>query len=523
MSIGPGRVLPSAVTILLVAACGTPAPRQPSPAAPETFTAIDEYVERAMPAWNVPGLALAVVQDGRIVHVRGFGVREVGRPEPVDGDTVFAIASMTKPFTATAVGLLVAEGKLGWDDRVADRLPGFTMYDPFAAADLRVRDLLCHRNGYETFAGDLLWIDSGFPLDEVLRRAATIPPSWGFRYRFGYSNMMFAAAGRIIETISGVSWGDFIRSRLLEPLGMSRTTVNAAERAALNNVAAPHMEVDGSLVTLPSFDMDVLAPAGALGSSAADMARWVLLQLENGTVEGTTIVPAEVLAEQRVPNTPIPLAEADRPWAPFTRLQAYGLGWFLFDYRGRLAVAHDGGVPGMFSITVLVPEERLGVVVMCNAETALTGAVASRVIDELLGTVDIDWSAEYLRLVAEAEAQTEAEERVGEPATDAGEETETAGTPPLPLGEFAGDYVNPALGPAEIRETGGALVLAVPEHGSLDCALVPKEGAVFSCVWSDPIFEESDVTFDVEDGRAVRLRFKVRPGFIDPLEYVFVR
>jgi CubicO group peptidase (beta-lactamase class C family) len=503
---------------LVAAACGNTVPQRPVPPPEELLPALDAYVESAMPAWRVPGLALAIVKDGELVHVRGFGVRELGKPGPVDADTVFAIASMTKPFTAAAVGLLVGDGTLGWDDRVVDRLPGFALNDPVATADLRVRDLLSHRNGYDTWAGDLVWINARVDGPEALRRFQSIPPSWSLRYRFGYSNLMFLAAGQVIEAVSGKPWAAFVRERLLEPLGMTRTAVSAAERDAMDNVASPHMEVEGDIVVLPQFAMEQTAPAGAISSSAADLARWMRMQLENGTVDGATIVPAEVLTETRTAHTPIPVSEADWEWNPYTRLTSCGLGWFLSDYRGRLVVSHDGGVPGSFSVMMLVPEERLGVVVLCNAETLLTYAVAFQVLDAFLGAPETDWSGNLQRALAEATAAAETAAEGGE-----GAEQTPPTPPPLPLADFAGDYANGALGPAQVREADGALTLALADHPGLECPLAPKDGPAFECTWADPIFAVSDITFDIEDGRAVRLRFRVRPEFVDPLEYAFER
>jgi CubicO group peptidase (beta-lactamase class C family) len=496
-----------------LAGCGAAQEPAPSSAAPPDLAALDAYVEAALPAWKTPGLSIAIVHDGSVVHARGFGVREQGRAEPVDADTVFAIASMTKPFTAAAVGLLVAEGRLGWDDRVADRLPGFRMHDAAATADLRVRDLLSHRAGLDTWAGDLVWVGSKLDRDEVLRRVAFVEPGWSPRYRFGYSNLMFLAAGELIEAVTGRPWEDVVRERLLVPLGMKRTAVTARERAAMDNVAAPHMDVDGATKVLPQFSMDNCAPAGSMSSSASDLARWVLMQLEGGAVGGTTLIPAPVIAETRAAHTAIPLSDGHRRWVPYRHLQSYGLGWFLFDYRGRLVVAHDGGLPGTFSVMMLIPEERLGVVVLTNAETMITRAVAYRALDLYLGAPETDWSGDFLRLTAEAEAA----------AAGADEPAGPAAPPTLPLADYAGDYANALLGRAEVRLRDGALALSVPEHGDLECALAPRTGQIFRCAWADPIFDVSDVTFELVDGRPARLRFRVRPEFVDPLEYSFER
>lgn len=209
---------------------------------------LDEYIEQARRAWRAPGLAIAVVKDDAVVFARGYGVRELGKDDPVDEHTLFAVASTTKAYTAATLGLLVDEGRLSWDDPVIKHLPGFQLYDPYVTREITVRDLLCHRSGLSR--GDTLWV-LGFSRDEVLRRVRYLKPSWSFRARFGYQNIMFLAASQIVEAVAGVRWDDFLKERLFKPLGMARSNTSVADLERLENVAAPHYRDDDGIRPIP--------------------------------------------------------------------------------------------------------------------------------------------------------------------------------------------------------------------------------------------------------------------------------
>jgi CubicO group peptidase (beta-lactamase class C family) len=514
-----GRFARASTFLLLLAACrgqgGTEAPNAGTLCAEaqaehaDPLAGLDGRVERIMKAHDVPGLSIAVVKDGKVVTMRGYGVREAGKPDPVDGDTAFAIASLTKAFTATAVGLLVDEGKIDWDDRVVEHIPDLVLWDDFTTKQIQVYDLLAHNSGLDTWAGDLAWIGSKIDNATLLSRLRHVPPSAGFRERYGYSNLMFVVAGELIRRKTEKTWDVFVRERLLDPLGMSRTTTSVKALPSQENVATPHMGEGAEQFTIPYLDVDNAGAAGALNSSARDMARWMALQLADGKHEGKQLVPAEVVAELRVPHTPVPLPEEDS-YSPPRHFIAYGMGWFLADYRGRLLVGHGGGLPGMRSRVVLVPEESLGIVVLTNSETSAAFYLATELVDAYLGAPHRDYSA-----LARARKAEKAKEEI-EPAAKP-EATS------LPTSKYAGSYENALLGTTEVREKGGALELEVSDHGGLDCPLLHADKDTFTCKWSDPIFETSRVHFDVERGRAHRVRFKVRPSFIDPIEHAFER
>lgn len=499
-----------AFAAFLLGAAVAPAPAQTRQ---QPLRGIENYITAAMRQWNVPGLAIAVVKGDSVVYLRGFGVREMGKSDAVDANTLFAVASNTKAVTATAVGMLVSEGRLAWDDPATRHLPRLALYDPWVTREITVRDMLSHRSGLGTWAGDLLWYGSDLPLDSVIAGIHAVPASSGFRSRYGYSNLMFVAAGQIIPALAGMPWQQFVRTMLLVPLGMTRTTTSVTELAARDNVATPHARVDGRLAPVAYRNVDNAAPAAALNSSVAEWAQWLRLQLGYGAIAGRRIVDSAVIAETRTPATiepPFPIAT--RALYPSNHFRAYGLGWALWDFRGRLVVSHGGGMDGMFSYTGFLPEEQLGVAVFTNREEhELAHALFLHVVELFLGRPTRDWSATLLE-----QARREAEA--------AQFPTRMTGTrPSLGLDAYAGRYVNEILGEAVITYDAGRLRLSLPHHPGLWANLGHWQGDEFQARWSERYFRESLVRFDAIAGSVREFRVKVRPDWVDPLEYRFRR
>ncbi len=413
---------------------------------------LDKFVKTGMKAWDVPGLALAIVKDDSLVLVRGYGVRELGSEQPVDGHTLFAVASCTKAFTAAALGILVSEGKLRWDDPVSDFLPDFELYDPWVTRQLTIRDLLSHRTGYPGWAADHLWQGSDYDRAEILHRFRYQRPEGGFRSDYGYSNIMYLAAGEIIPVVANQSWGTFVTKRLLHPLGMRESTVTIHELEKRENVAAPHMAIDGELTPLAHFDPWNVAPAMALNSSAIDMAQWLRLHLAEGVLEGDTILAPSVVADMQTPQIwwdgPGAVAKLEQ-----RTFSAYGLAWDLYDYHGRKVVRHDGSIDGMTSLLTMVPEEGFGVVVLTNkVPNQLAEAIVHQVMDAYLDIADRDWNAALL--------EKRAEERKAEKEYAwRWEEARTKGTKPtLPRSRYLGESVDQLSGTATITKKKDHLV-----------------------------------------------------------------
>jgi CubicO group peptidase (beta-lactamase class C family) len=488
------RIVRSAVPVAAVVLASAAAEGQRGP-----LRGLDAYVEQAMRDWRVPGLALAVVKDDSVVYMRGFGTRTVGRDEPVDEHTSFAIASTTKAFTATAVALLVDEGKVRWDDPVSRHVPGFAVTaDPGLASELTVRDLLSHRTGLPT--ADLLWYASGSSSDEILRRMRFLRPFAAPRSRYMYNNNAYMLAGMVVEHASGMPWAEFVRTRILQPLGMNETLTGFQGLGTRGNVATPHLEVRDTVRPIPYRDFDNIGPAGSMNASVHDMARWIRLQLAGGIrPDGQRLVSEIQHREMLSPQFVIPQSQ----FYPAARLArpnftAYGLGWFMQDYRGRKLAMHTGSIDGMSALLAIVPEERLGMVVYLNLDHAeLRHALMYRVIDAFLGGEPRDWSTDVRQLYAPFAEQGRAAERQAEAKRVAGTR------PSLPLGAYAGtfadaDSLHP---PLTLREDGGRLTATMGagttgelEHWHYD---------VFRVRWADLNFGTDHLVFTIDaEGRA---------------------
>ena len=482
---------------------------------PGPLDGLDRYIEAGLARWQIPGLAIAVVKDDRVVYCRGFGVREAGKPGKVTGRTMFAMASQSKAFTATAIGLLVDSGKLDWNDRAIDHLPWFRMRDPYVTRELTVRDLLCHRCGLGTWQGDLVWYGSDRTSREVLDCVRFLEPVSSFRSQYGYCNLMFVAAGEILAERSGATWDEFLHRGLFAPMGMSRTNTKIQAMEQLDDVARPHTIVDGKIIPIAYRETKNTAPAGGINSCVEDWTRWLRLQINGGTLDGKRIVPEAIIRETRTPQTIVPAqSEADDP--PFS---AYGLGWALRDYEGHRIVSHGGGLDGMLSLSVIVPVRKIGVVVLTNYdEQEFYGELPFHVIDAYLGVHHDDRQDKLFRARQERERrERQAEERQTE-ADDA------EGNSTVNLSAYAGVYQHPALGRATITAKDGKLFLEIERNPGLCGELKHRRFQTLRIDWSDPYFRTSTIPFRLdENGKADEFRIKVRPDFVDPMEYRFTR
>jgi CubicO group peptidase (beta-lactamase class C family) len=448
MRLSPARLALALLTLLILS------PSLLAQTLEERLREIDAYAAKAGQDWRVPGFSLAVVKDDRVVFAKGYGVRELGRAEPVDKDTLFAVASNTKAFTAAALATLVDEGKLNWDDPVTKYLPWFQLSDPYVTREMTVRDLLSHRSGLATFGGDLLWYETTYPREEILRRVRHLRPVHPFRARYGYQNIMFLAAGEIVPAVTGKSWDDYVRERFFAPLGMARSNTTLKQLKASQNVATPHNEVGGQVRVVKYSNVDAAGGAAAINSTAAEMAEWVRLQLGRGTYQGRKIFSAAAAREMWTPHAVVSgVSESAERFNPTVHFNLYGLGWFLSDYRGRKVVTHSGGLDGMTSRVALLPEENLGVVVLTNSETPLQSFLWYKVFDVFTGAPPRDWSADYAARARAAREREEAEAR----KTEAARVPDTKHS--LPLSAYAGTYGGRMYGDAKVTEEGGRLVV----------------------------------------------------------------
>lgn len=412
----------------------------------------DDYVNRAIKDWEVPGVAIAVVKDDKIVFAKGYGVREIGKPDKVDERTIFAIGSSSKAFTSAAVAMLVDEGKLKWDDPATKYLPSFQLFDPVVTRELTVRDLLTHRVGLER--GDQLWYATQFDRSEILRRIRYLKPSSSMRSRFGYQNIMYLAAGQIVPQVAGKEWDDFVRERIFLPLGMTSSSTSISALKSSNDVAAPHSKFEDKVTAIPYRLIDNIGPAGSINSNVVDMAQWVRLQLGDGTYQSKQLISPAAVKEMHTPQTIIRLEGPMKMLYPEAHFLSYGMGWFLSDYRGRKLVEHGGSIDGMRALVAMLPEEKMGVVILTNLSgTILSVPLSYRIFDAYLGSQPRDWSAEMLKTINTLQEQSKAA------AAKIEAERVKDTKPSLALEKYAGDYQNEMYGDVKIATENGKLIL----------------------------------------------------------------
>ncbi|HVE59072.1 MAG TPA: serine hydrolase [Pyrinomonadaceae bacterium] len=470
----------------------------------EKISEIDAYAQKVREDWKVPGLAIAIVKDDKVIFAKGYGVRDINKPEKVDENTLFAIASNSKAFTTASLAILIDEGKIGgWDDKVSKYLPEFQMYNPYVTQEMTIRDLCSHRSGLDTFSGDLLWYDTTYPTDEILRRVRYLKPVRGFRAGFGYQNLMFMAAGRIVEKVSGKTWGAFVKERILTPLGMTRTTVSV--KNLTDNYALPHNESGGALRALPLGNIDNSIGLAGINSSVAEMAKWLRLQLGRGTFEGREIFKKERSGEMWQQNIFINVNPFPAKDAPTTMFNGYGLGWFLNDYRGRKIVSHTGGLDGMITQTAMMPAENLGLVVLTNSETGAIGIMRNKIFDVFTDSPKRDWNAEALKRASDAKANEEKENQ----KIDASRVQNTK--PSLALKDYAGTYSGEMYGDVTVTEENGKLVLRLGPAPNFVADLEHWHYDTFQIHWRSSVnynFPRGWVTFTL-DGQGKTDQLKI--------------
>jgi CubicO group peptidase (beta-lactamase class C family) len=445
--------------------------------------ALDQWVARSMQTFEVPGIALTVVKDDNVVVAKGYGVRKLGEPAPVDARTLFGIASNTKAFTAAALGLLVEEGKIEWDAPVVRYLPSFAMWDPFVTRELTVRDLLVHRSGLGLGAGDLLWWPtSTYDRKEIVRRLQFIAPATSFRSAYAYDNVLYLVAGEVIEAVSGQSWEDFVASRILKKVGMTGSNVRLSASSHGGNVATTHAPIDGKVRPIKPFDSDNTNPAGGILSSAEDMGEWLRVQLAEGKLaDGTRLFSTETARQLTTLVTPIPIADPPSELPPLkANFRGYALGFDVRDYRGHKLLMHTGGLPGFVSRVAMIPALGVGVAVLTNMESgAAFDSIAFRILDHYLGAPAFDWIDGYRRVVERRETAGAAAEKAAQTARNA------QSKPSLSPAKYAGTYRDAWYGDITINDDGGRLVLRFSRSPALVADLEHWQYDTFVARWRD--------------------------------------
>jgi CubicO group peptidase (beta-lactamase class C family) len=431
---------------------------------------IERFVVDQLAAWEVPGCAVAAVQDGQVVLAAGWGQRDLDTKLPVTADTLFAIGSTTKAFTAATIGALVDDGLLDWERPLRDYVPEIQLHDPVVSDRLTVVDLLSHRSGLPRH--EMVWL--GHPSRtraEVIRRLRFLPLSKDLRQAFQYCNLGYLMAGYAVEALSGTSWEDYLRRRLLTPLGMGRSNLSVEAMSADPDHATAYERRQGVVVPVPQRPITALAPAGAVNSCAADLTRWLLAQLGDGQLDGQAVMSAAMVAHQHEPHIVLP---EDRTFPASTR-HAYGLGWFVGRYRGHRLLEHGGGIDGFLTECMLLPDDGIGVAVMTNTtSSAMTPIVAYRILDELLGLEPLDWFSSFKPRYDTIMAGMREARQARRVVPDA--------PLPRPLDAYAGEYEHPGYGTLTITVEGGVLR---PRLGTLDLSLAHRHYETFDLEWHE--------------------------------------
>lgn len=465
---------------------------------------LDALVKKSMQKFEVPGALLTVVESGRAPLTKGYGVRKLGDSAPMNEHTLFSIASNSKAFTATALAILIDEGKLSWDDKVADRLPGFRMYDAYASHEMTIRDLLIHRSGLGLGAGDLLfWPKTTVSREDLVHRLRYIAPASSFRSGYAYDNILYVVAGRVIEEVSGESWEDFIVKRIFTPLGMNES-VPSLPRVETDNRSWPHARLNGRSRNVGGdveplnigLDRDNSAPAGGINASPHDMARWIQLQLDRGALGNSRLFSEAQAKEMWTPHVVVPISREHPAVAAIKpTFHTYALGWNIKDYRGHRIVTHTGFLEGAASATFLIPEKQVGFMVMINSEdTEARAAISYTLLDHYLGIARRDWVSAF----AKAHEAKIADAIRALDAADAAQQGQAAKGPSLDAQAYAATYRDAWYGDVIISNDGGKLNIDFTNSPGMNGSLEHVHFDTFRTRFTDRRMEDAYITFTLK-------------------------
>lgn len=458
---------------------------------------LDNYLKQVTKDWGIPGMTVGIVKDGELIFAKGYGIKEVGKNDAPDQNTLYAIASNSKAFTSAVIALLVQEGKLNWDDKVQKHLPYFELYDPYISSLVTVKDLLCHRVGLGTFSGDIIWYNAHLSSEELIKRFKYVPKAYEFRDGYGYSNLMFITAGELIKKLSGKSWFENVNERILMPLGMNRTTIYIDSLAGLGNIATPHRLDNGINIPFRWTPWEEIAATGGLISSVQDLSKWLIFNLNNGIWKQDTILSP---TSRNILWTPannfiinhVKKSETNQLFS------GYALGWGIRDYRGHLRLSHTGGYDGMITAINLLPDQKLGVIVLTNGMKSPIGAVSLYAMDFMLGVEEKDWSTELLE---NANRNIAEDTRIADRKAKRVLKTNTS----LPTKEYAGVFRSDIYGDIVVASVGDSLKLSFEHTPLLDAKLSHWHYDVFEIKWDHPHawFSFGTVKFKLDNNNKV--------------------
>lgn len=469
-----------------------------------TGDSIDALIERSMKAFDVPGIAVGVIKDGKVIYAGGRGVRSLKNMQKMDENTIFGIASNTKAFTTTALGILVDEGKIKWDDKVRDYIPEFKLYNPYVTEEFTIRDLLTHRSGMGLGAGDLMLFPDGsdFTLRDIIHNLRYLKPVSGFRAKYDYDNNLYIVAGEIIARVSGKSWAEFVEERIIQPIGMTRTAALFDRLKDKSNVIDGHAPVNGKVQVIARESLQVSAAAGGINSNVTDLLKWVQVLLSQGKYgddSSKRLISEDVHRELWTPQTIIPV-RAPGPYN--THFAAYGLGFNLSDVNGYKQVSHTGGLAGMVTQITMIPELNLGIIVLTNQqEGGAFSSISNQIKDGYLGKTGTDWvallSGNRKKSLADAKALTDSIWREIEEAQKPGKNN-------IDVNLFLGTYSDPWLGDVIISLKNEKPWFDSKRSPKLTGELFAYKGNTFVVKWVDRSMDaDAFVSFSLDqEGRS---------------------
>lgn len=475
---------------------------------------LDLYISKALTNWRVPGIAVCIVKDNKVVLMKGYGIKELGLMNKVDENTLFMIGSNTKAFTATALAMLEANKKLSLDDKVTKYIPEFKLEDKNASDQVMVRDLLCHRLGFRTFQGDFTFYNTNLTRQEVIQRLGKLKATYPFRTRWGYTNAAFLTAGEIIPKVTnGHSWEAYLKEAIFAPLGMGNTLALSKDLPTSLNRTVPHTIVDGRLTPIPYCQIDGLAPAGAISSSVNDMSKWALALLNDGKVGQRQVIPSSAIQATRVPQD---IVSSVHHMNGENNFELYGLGWFIQDYSGHRLVMHDGGVNGYLSSVTLSPQDNLGIIILTNTDqNQLFEALRWDILDAYFKQPFRNYSEGYLKQYKANIATEQAEDK---------KLRDSVLLNPKPMllpNKYIGKYSNDFYGSMEVTQgEGNNLEMRFEHHPKMYALLKPLGGNRFYVTFSDPTLGKAVFPFTVQNGEVMGVRVKVA-DFVERGAYDF--
>jgi CubicO group peptidase (beta-lactamase class C family) len=460
------------------------------------------YINRALTNWRIPGAAVCIVKDGKVVLMQGYGVKELGLNDKVDENTLFMIGSNTKAFTATALCMLQAQGKLSLDDKITKYIPSFKLDNKAAGEMTTVRDLLCHRIGFGTFQGDFTFYNTNLTRDQIIAKMALVKAAYPFRAKWGYTNAAFLTAGQVVLAVTGHTWESYIRDYIFAPLGMGNTIALTRDFPHALNKTAPHTLVDGRLTAIPYNQIDGLAPAGSIGSSVNDMSKWVMALLNDGKVGYHQVISAAAIDATRQPQD---FVASVKHLNGDENYELYGLGWDLQDCENHRIVMHNGGVNGYVTSVTLVPKEHLGIIILTNTDqNELYDALRWEILDAYFKLPYRDYSDAYLK---DFKSDQEKKDAIDRKLRDS---VAMLRQPALPLNAYTGTYVNDLYGNMIIvAGENNELSMRFEHHPTMYAKMQSLGGNRFYVTFSDPEMGKTVFPFTVQNGRVLSVRIKV--------------